>query len=168
MISPLERVQLLARSIERPIEGNPRLVKPQTGQFFHRRAAIVAPAADGSENVIVAYTVPKGFNAILTHLLVTYTGDTPPLQGVVTDILYAMRIDGTSYAKDFGEIVTSLGSFDSGPYPIPGGLEVGGNVLVELTVIVPAGSPIAVGGTNRVHGHLLGWEWPFNVYNSRA
>jgi hypothetical protein len=72
-----------------------------------------------------------------------------------------LRLNTAYMARDFAQISTHLGSLDL-PYPIPDGLRLSAGTLLQALVTVPAASPIATGAPNRIHAHLLGWQWPEN------
>lgn len=129
-------------------------------KHFHKRGSLVVPAAGTSNSIVVSYTVPFGFEAVLTHVLNVYIGAAAPIEGLATDLFYTIRVAETYPLEDFGSIITTLGSLTNGPYPIPGGARFTAGQVVEYLVSVPAGTGIATGGTNFVHCQLLGWHWP--------
>lgn len=128
-------------------------------QRFHRFASIVCPAAATSLALITSYTVPDGHRAFAVGLLVHYEG-TGFVEGDATLLFFSIRLNGASFVPDYASIPNTLGSLTSGPWPLPGRLKLFAADVVEILVTVPAGSTIATGGTNRVHGHLTGYYEP--------
>ena len=127
--------------------------------YIHRRLSIVVPVPGTTDELIVAYTCPAGFRAVITQLVFLYIGAVAPVEGDVAQLYYSLRLNSGYFARDFATIDTHLGSLDV-PYPIPDGIRLSAGTLIEALVTVPALSPIAVGAPNRVHAHLLGWQWP--------
>ncbi len=156
----LVAIQNRARSLRQSLDPMPQSQMPIQGEYFHVRNSIVCPAAGAAETVVASYTVPDGFTAIINMILNLYIGAAAPVEGDVAELFYGIRINQDYYARDFGQIATTLGSLTQGPYPVPGGMILAAGSLVEYTVTVPAGSPVATGAPNRIHCQLLGWHWP--------
>jgi hypothetical protein len=140
---------------------------PQTGQHIHQRGSLVVPVAGTAATIITTYTVPLGFAALFTDVLLVYIGDAPPIEGDVSQLFYTLQLRGGQNVKDFEQVACTLGSLTNGPYPIRGGIGLVDGALLDALVTVPAGSPVGTGATNRVHAHLIGWEWPLTVLDPR-
>ena len=128
-------------------------------QRFHRFGSIVCPAVATSLTLITSYTVPDGHRAFGVGLLLRYEG-TGFVEGDVALLFFSIRLNGASFVPDYASIPNTLGSLTSGPWPLPGRLKLFAADLVEILVTVPAGSTIATGAPNRVHGHLTGYYEP--------
>lgn len=141
-----------------PADSNP--TEPQdTRQRFHRFASIVCPAPANVFTQICEYDVPLGHQAAVVGLLVHYEG-TGFVEGDASLLFFALRLNGNQFVSDYNSIPNTLGSLPAGPWPIPGRLKIFAGDKLEILVQVPVGSTIATGGTNRVHGHLVGYYWP--------
>ena len=130
---------------------------------FHQFNSIVAPAAGSPITLITSYTVPDGHHSGVLGLLLQYVAAVPPggfIQGDPTVMFFSLRLNGLQFVRNYQTIPNTLGSFDSGPWPIPGKIKLFSGDLLEILVTVPGGSGLATGGTNRFHGHLVGFEEP--------
>lgn len=130
---------------------------------FHQFNSIVAPVAGTSNAVITQYTVPDGHQSGVFGLLLQYVATTPPggfIEGDATILFFSLRLNGLQFVRNYAVIPNTLGSFDGGPWPIPGRLKLFAADLLEILATVPGASPLATGGTNRLHGHLVGYETP--------
>jgi hypothetical protein len=132
---------------------------PDQRQRFHVFDSIVAPAANTSNTLVVGYTVPDGHQAKVVGIHVGYVG-TGFVEGDEALLFFSVRLNGTSFVENYAVIPNTLGSLTSGPWPIPAAIKLFAKDLIEILISVPAGSAIGTGGTNRMHGHLLGYYWP--------
>lgn len=139
-----------------PVSGGP---PPDQRQRFHAFDSIVCPAANTSNTLIVAYTVPEGHQAKVVGLHVGYVGS-GFVEGDEALLFFSIRLNGASFVQDYATIPNTLGSLTSGPWPVPAAIKLFAKDLIEILVTVPLGSTIGTGGTNRVHGHLVGYYWP--------
>jgi len=139
--------------------GGPGGPPPDQRQRFHAFNSIVTPAANTSNQLIVGYTVPAGHQAKVVGLLLRYEGS-GFVEGDSSLLFFSVRLNGTSFVQDYAQIPNTLGSLTSGPWPIPGAIKLFSADLIEILVSVPLGSTVGTGGTNRVHGHLVGYYWP--------
>ena len=134
---------------------------PDQRQRFHFFNSIVTPAVGTLNQLIVAYTVPAGHQAKVVGLHVGYVGS-GFTEGDAAGLFFSVRLNGTSSVQNYDVIPNTLGSLTSGPWPIPAAIKLFAADLIEIIVTVPVGSTIAVGGTNRMHGHLVGYYWPIS------
>lgn len=139
--------------------GATDVAPPDNRERFHSFNSIVAPAAGTTNAVITSFTCPIGHQAKVVGILVNYIGGAW-VEGDPTLIYFSLRLNGAQFVRDYSQIPNQLGDLAAGPWPVPGAIKLAPNDLLEVLVTVPGGSTIATGGTNRVHGHLLGWYWP--------
>jgi hypothetical protein len=132
---------------------------PDNKERWHSFNSIVAPAAGTLNALITSFTCPIGHQAKTVALLVEYIG-TGFTQGDATLLFFSLRLNGTQFIRDYQQIPNTLGDLSAGPWPIPAGIKLSPNDLLEVLVTVPIGSTIGTGGTNRMHGHILGYYWP--------
>lgn len=137
--------------------------RPFGAVSFSARDSIAAPAL-ATQTLVCSYTVPQGMWGVFTSFLCRYIGS-----GFVEgsgDITYAIDINkpisvtltsGHSVPY-YGNIITNLGSFEDGPWPIDGHviLRDGDELRLKVTINNAA---IGVGAPNYVHGALNGWVW---------
>lgn len=141
-----------------PASSNP--VEPvDPRERFHKFNSIVTPAVGTSNALITSYTVPLAHQAAVVGLLVHYEG-VGFVEGDATMLFFALRLNGAQFVSDYSSIPNTLGDLKAGPWPIPGRLKLFAGDLLEVLVSIPLASPIGVGGTNRCHGHLVGYYWP--------
>jgi hypothetical protein len=135
----------------------------QTRERFHKFGSIIAPVAGTLNAPITSYTVPDGHQAAVVGLMLKYSPATPPggfVEGDSTLLFFSLRLNGSQFVSDYDSIPNDLGDFLSGPWPLPGKLNLFAADLLEILVTVPVGSTIDVAGNNRFHGHLIGYYWP--------
>lgn len=151
-----------------PRISEPGSIAPDTSNHdnrarFHVFNSISAPAAGAGATVITSYTVPDGHQSSVLGLLLYYiaaTGTGNFVQGDATVLFFSLRLNSAQFVRNYQTIPNTLGSFDGGPWPIPGKLKLFAGDLLEILVTVPGGSGLVTGGSNRVHGHLVGFEEP--------
>jgi hypothetical protein len=132
---------------------------PTSGaQYVHKRGSLVMPAPNNALQLITQYKVPTGQLATLTHVVLMYSGS-GFIPGDATNLYFSLRLDSTYMLQDFEAVVTNLGSFEL-PFPIPGGVRLRAQQLVEALVTVPAGSPVSTGAGSYAHAFLIGYQWP--------
>jgi hypothetical protein len=134
---------------------------PDNKERWHSFGSIVAPAPGTSLALITgaSFTCPNGHQAKCVGLVVEYIG-TGFVQGDATLLFYSLRLNGAQFIRDYAKIPNTLGDLSAGPWPVPAAIKLSPNDLLEVLVTVPGGSTIGTGGTNRVHGHILGYYWP--------
>jgi hypothetical protein len=132
---------------------------PDNKERWHSFNSIVAPAAGTSNALITSFLTPNGHQAKTVGLVVEYIG-TGFVQGDPTLLFFSLRLNGAQFVRDYQRIPNTLGDLSAGPWPIPAAIKLAPNDLLEVLVTVPGGSTIGTGGTNRVHGHILGYYWP--------
>ena len=132
---------------------------PDQRQRFHVFNSIVAPALGTSNALVVSYTVPEGHQAKVVGLHVGYVG-TGFVEGDAALLFFSIRLNGTSFVENYSSIPNTLGSLTSGPWPVPAAIKLYSKDLIEILISVPLASTIGVAGTNRMHGHLVGYYWP--------
>lgn len=159
-MSNLSVMAARAAALAQPVGASPWREVADTAEYTHRRGSIEVPAADGSLNVIVSFSVQPGYAAVLTAVLFNFSGQVAPQEGNSADVLYSLRVDSSYFPRDFGSINTSLGSLANGPYPIPGGLRLKAGQTIEGLIQVPVNSPVSTGPGSFAICHLLGWQWP--------
>lgn len=133
---------------------------PDNKERWHSFNSIVAPAPGTLLAPITSFLCPNGHQAKCVGLVVEYIG-TGFVQGdAVTGLFFSIRLNGAQFVRDYSSIPNTLGDLSAGPWPIPAAIKLSPNDLLEVLVTVPGGSVIGTGGTNRMHGHILGYYWP--------
>ena len=146
----------------------PWVMMPPGGISFFTIGSVAAPAWGAANQVVLAeYTVQDGWEGVLQDVMCIYDdgGAASFIQGS-GDIVWAIDIDwpllnqlGTSrFLPNYAAILTQLGSFADGPWPVRGGWRMKGGetyrVKVRTVQNVNTGAPAFC------HGALLGWVWP--------
>jgi hypothetical protein len=88
------------------------LKRPADGIPFDKFGAILLPAVSGAFTTIFSFTVPQGYNAILTHI--ANATDDPAYNNGDGSILWAIAKNlvpgGTLYFPDYAKINVELGT----------------------------------------------------------
>ena len=143
----------------------PWVVPPVGFVEINRRATIAAPA-NAVQTLVTSFTVPQAMNAIITYVMNVFSGNDSGGNVGSGSINWVIDINrplgagaGQGFSPpDFGAIVTQLGSFASGPWPVPGGIFLDEQMVIRYKITTTA--PVGVGGSNWVTGMFLGWMWP--------
>lgn len=124
------------------------------GVRFYKPTAILCPAAISGDVLALTFQIPVGYDAVITGLVLSYTGS-----GFVEgsgDLIWRVKLN-RRWAKDFGQIETSLGTVQT-PYPTQ--ILVGSLSTVRVYVNAPNTSGSLNPGVDRVLVQVLGWEYP--------
>jgi hypothetical protein len=135
---------------------------PDCGPYYSQWGLPITTPAPGTSLALItgaSFTCPNGHQAKCVGLVVEYIG-TGFVQGDATLLFYSLRLNGAQFIRDYAKIPNTLGDLSAGPWPVPAAIKLSPNDLLEVLVTVPGGSTIGTGGTNRVHGHILGYYWP--------
>jgi hypothetical protein len=132
----------------------PWLKMPGEGRQYQEIDSIPLPANDGLNHVVTQFVVPTGYDGVITSIANFYTG-----VGFVEgsgDLVWRLLI-ARRWARNLGNIDTTLGSLTS-PCPLfRGGIRVFSDQLITYYVNVPVASAL-VGG--RVVCGVFGWFYP--------
>lgn len=144
-----------------PGQDKPWLTMPVQGRIVNQIGSLtMGSLTPNLDTVVTEYTVPAGFDLALTLISNQYTG-----AGFVEgsgDIIWRIRL-GTRgrYAREFGRILTSLGSADL-PYSVNrASIIVRENVTVQYIV----NAAVILGAADRIICGLGGWIYPQQPYS---
>jgi hypothetical protein len=151
----------------------PWFAPPPNSRHVFAPGAIAAPA-NATETEIVSYQVQNNFAFALSDILLdasvgtwvpgSVDGSGNPL--VSFSVTVNLPVGGSAAQgvafKDFGQVVTPLGSFANGPWPVhPGELSIlHSRDILRATVTTQA--PIPSGAPNFIYAIFVGWTWPEN------
>jgi len=123
----------------------------------------VAVPAVNSQVIIASYTVPDGFQGLISDIVADYDGG-----GFVRgrrDALFTLDVNiplgsnppqGTP-VQGFGSFATTLGSPIYGPWPLRRNEVVNSLDIIRLKA---TNVNLVAGGPNYFTGIILGWIWP--------
>ena len=135
-------------------DNPPWIVMPPQGRRYQEIATIVLPAP-GVDTQVVAFTVPFGFDGVITGVVNRFIG-----AGFVEgsgDLLWRIQLS-RRYAPDYGNIDTSLGDLTSPIAMDGGGMRIYSGQLVRyLTQVV---NPATLDPAGRVLCAIYGWFYP--------
>jgi hypothetical protein len=135
--------------------GPPWVKMPPQARRFSQISSIALPNATGTDNLVLSFIVPIGYDGVAVTVVNNYTG-----QGFVEgsgDLTWRIQLN-MRYAKNYGNITTSLGSLTI-PTNIGNSLFMQSGQLVQYFVNRSvASAPDLIGG--RIICALLGWWWP--------
>jgi len=139
-----------ARNWDKP----PYLVMPEDARQFQVIDSIALPNPGDPEQVVTQMIVPVGYAGVITSVVNYWTG-----AGFIDgsgDLVWRIKV-GPVYARDFGEILTALGSLTSPCTLFRGGLRLRTFQRVQYLFSHSALSGLAGG---RIVCGFLGWFYP--------
>jgi hypothetical protein len=157
----LQTLQTLAEG-KRTVWGTPIpwIAEPVFASGF------VVPLDYGPANqlIIVTYTVPRGYSALICGLVLGYVGGTTALPG---QLLFSVDVNNPNPAavspapgyqeKDYGAVPFQLGSLVPGdPWPVEFKHDQGEQIRIKGQAV----NTVPVGAGNFLYGALLGFQWP--------
>jgi hypothetical protein len=133
----------------------PSVKMPAQGKRFLQPGSIPLPPNDGNDYPVLSFTVPLGYDGVITATVNGYNG-----AGYVDgsgDFTWRIR-QNLHYANKYGNITTQIGSLQT-PYTVPSGQII---LLSGQTVTFLVNR--ASTATNENGGYILcalmGWYWP--------
>ena len=137
-----------------PYDRPPYLIMPAQGRQYQEIDSISLPPANSTDTLVHQFTVPDGYDGVITSIVNFWTG-TGFVEGS-GDLTWRIMI-GRAWARDLGEIETTLGSLAS-PCPLfRGGIRLKSNQLCRYYVNHRAGSSLSGG---RIVCGFFGWFYP--------
>lgn len=124
-----------------------------SGTRFYKSVIIPCPVAVAGDVVALNFTVPVGYDSVITGIVASYLG-TGFREGS-GDLVFRIKLNRV-FAKDFGNVVTSLGTLQT-PYPTQ--ILAGSLSDIKLLVSAPNGSGSVLPGTP-IAATLFGWWYP--------
>jgi len=132
----------------------PHMVMPSNAQPFQLIHTIPLPAANGIDTTVLSFTVPQGFDGVITSITHGYTGT-----GFVNgsgDLTWRIRV-GLRWARDLGNVTVQLGTLET-PYQIyRGGILLKDSQRVRYIVNHSTSSSLSGG---RIWCAAFGWYYP--------
>lgn len=154
MDSPRFSREYVPESRKYRYEQPPWLVMPSNAQPFQKFDSIALPTNNGLDYTVTKFTVPQGYDGVITNIVQHYTGT-----GFVDgsgDLKWRIRI-GDRWAEDMGNMITQLGSLQS-PYQIyRSGIRLKSGDNVRHIVNHSTASTLSGG---RIICGLFGWFYP--------
>lgn len=135
----------------------PWIRMPVQGKRFTKPGSIAMPAANGTDNLVVSWVVPLGYDGVITSLVFqTTSGVTNYVEGS-GDLIWRLRIN-QRWVRDYGNVKTTLGSMQT-PYGAAnlGGILIQSGQLIQNFVVNATGSSVTGG---RIIMANFGWFWP--------
>ena len=133
----------------------PWVKMPGQGKRFGHPSSIPLPAADGADHLVQSFLVPYGYDGVIVAPVNLYTGQGfDEGSGILTwRIKLNMR-----YVKDYGAIITSIGSLTQPFYNANSQILLQSGQFVQYYVNRLLGDASLNGG--RIICGLWGWFWP--------
>lgn len=132
---------------------------PKGSRAFNPRGIIPLPDPADNDVAVLTTTVPLAYDGIILGIAHTYidpSGSNTFQQGS-GDLIWRIKINGIYYARDCGEMLTSLGSLNN-LYSISGGILVRSLNTIEYLVYAPNTSGALAGGS--IYCSLHGYFFP--------
>jgi hypothetical protein len=134
----------------------PWIKQPVQGKRFSKISSIALPAADGTDNLVVSFVVPTGYDGVIISNVNEYTGT--GFQEGSGDLVWRVQLN-RRWVKDYGAITTTIGSLVI-PYSVNNGaIRLQSGMLVRYWVNRSVGSLGNLDGGRIICG-LFGWFYP--------
>lgn len=136
----------------------PWIVMPPQGIRLQQTSAIALPGVENVDTPVVTFTMPEGYDGVITLHFQFYTGT-----GFVEfsgDLNWRISLNRW-FVKDYGNMESSLGNLQT---PIPlnrGGIRLKSNQKVVYSVNLGTGALGRLTGGKVICG-LFGWRYPIN------
>jgi len=151
---PVFRREFVEGSRKYKYSDPPWLVMPTNAVPFQKFDSINLPPNDGVDRIVVSFTVPQGYDGVITSLVQTYTGS--GFTDGSGDLFWRVRI-GDRWAEDMGRMITRLGSLQS-PYQIyRSGVRL--KSMDRVLYLVNHSSSSSLSGGRIICG-VFGWYYP--------
>lgn len=131
----------------------PYLVMPPEGRQYQQINSIALPADPSGDVIVLQFRVPTGYDGVITSIVNFYTG-TGFVEGS-GDLIWRLKV-GQKWARNLGEINTTLGSLTSPCQLFRGGIRV----YTEQYITYYANVPTATLSGGRVVCGVFGWYYP--------
>lgn len=132
----------------------PYLIMPPQGRQYQEINSIPLPPNNGLDTLVTEFVVPMGYDGVITSVVNFYTG--AGFAEGSGDLVWRVRV-GLRWARNFGQIDTTLGSLAS-PCPLfRGGIRISSNQRIQYFVNHAVASGLAGG---RIVCGLFGWFYP--------
>ena len=137
-------------------ENPPWIKMPLQGKRFSAIKSIALPSPTGVDVLVGSFLVPTGFDGVGAAVIFNYTG-TGFAEGS-GDLTWRLQLN-QHYVKDYGNVVTQLGSLQTPYNQNSGQILLQANQLVQFWVNVSVASAgNLIGG--RIISSLWGWYYP--------
>ncbi len=137
----------------------PWLWMPKEGERYNEINTIALPAVEGVETVVISHQVPPGYDGVIVNPVNTFTGS-GFFEGS-GDIVWRIRLN-RYFAKDYGNIQTSLGSLTLPMAAQQHTIRLESNQIVQYTATLGTGALGRLDPAGRILCALNGWFYPQN------
>jgi hypothetical protein len=154
----------------KPYPQRPWIAMPSEGRRFKPIGILPIPAGPPLNTVYNVVppgqtsllTVPLGYDGIITDMVCELTAPGSQSTGFVEgsgDVIWRLNIQGR-FARDFGNIITTLGSLVY-PSPVPrGGIRVWSGNVVNFEVVFGNNAQTTLNPAATVICSVTGWVYP--------
>ena len=150
-----------------PGRPHPWIEMPASADRFQRVGTLALPADDGTDNQVLRFRVPFGWDGILLTVTNLYTGAVPVFGEGSGDLTWRIQRN-FQWFRDLGAITITLGDLQS-PYPLEGGgYRIYSNQVITYFVNVAVGAAARLDPNGRIVCALSGWFYPISQYSMRA
>lgn len=137
----------------------PWLWMPKEGERYNEINTIALPVAEGVETVVISHQVPPGYDGVIVNPVNGFTGT--GFQEGSGDLVFRIRLN-RRFAKDYGNITTSLGSLVLPQSAQQHTIQLVSNELVQYTITLGPGALGRLDPAGRILCALIGWFYPQN------
>jgi hypothetical protein len=138
----------------------PWIEMPPGGEPFDEFASIVTPNANGTETLVLTFTIPYAYDGIVLGVFNGFTG--PGFVEGSGNLIWRIRLGQASLlgkpVRNYNNIRVTLGSLAQAR-SVQGGILVQSGQIVQYSVTHAIGSPIVPAGT-RIICNITGFYWP--------
>ncbi len=138
-----------------PAAFPPWEVPPPGSQPFDYVGVISTPAAGSTDQLVLSFQVPFGWDGTIKKITNVYTG--PGFNEGSGDLIWRIRRDG-QFVKNYDAIVVTFGDVQNGREVLGPGIVVLSTQLVEYTLDVAGG--FAPGPGTNIYCAFSGYFWP--------
>ncbi len=136
--------------------NDPYTVIPTQGVQFHKQGAILLPATEEVNTLVMSFRVPTGYDGSAWGILGMYTGS--GYQEGSDDIVYRFRFN-LRYVRNLGDIHNTMGGL-SQYFPIEEHERLFSQQTISMFVYLGPGALSRLDPTKRIIMGMEGWLYP--------
>ena len=151
-------LEMVTRNMKRKrYEHRPWEVMPPEGERMQPMGSIALPADDGTDQTVLDFTMPIGWDGVATNVMMSYAGGAGFVEGS-GDLTWRMKV-GERWIPDFSNVIFQLNDLRN-PHSLVGGyIRLLSLQRVQIFVAVAVGAGARIMG-GRINAAVAGWKYP--------
>lgn len=151
-------LEMVTRTLrQKRYQRAPWVEMPPEGERMQPMGSIALPADDGTDQTVLDFTMPLGWDGVATNVMMSYAGGTGFVEGS-GDLTWRMKV-GERFIPDFNNVIFQLNDLRN-PHSLVGGyIRLLSLQRVQIFVAVAVGAGGRLNG-GRINAAVAGWKYP--------